>query len=279
MIDIPNPDSSFEVADWVELFVAIKEDLISKAKLSHLIEKASGQEPKESFICDVWGELKTREKRYENSPFTIDQFAIESKNDFSFKNAYITCLIISLFGAGEKTKNATKLFERLTCAAAKSYLKGEAMVFGWPVPPEQNPSIRDRIIELSSRLNERYVESPPVKYKDRGVDVIAWKPFQEKRSSQLVMLLQCSAGGNWRSKTGDLPLDAWEQYIHWSFNPVKAFAVPHIISDNDWHEISKEGGILFDRIRIINLISEIPCIDKVLSNDIDSFVNNLDDLN
>ena len=133
MISIPNPDSSFKVADWVELFVATEEDLISKAKLTHLIEKASGQEPNESFICDVWRELKTREKRYGVSPFTIDQFAMESKDGFSFKNAYIACLIISLFGAGEKTKGATKLFERLTCAAIKRYLNGEAMVFGWPV--------------------------------------------------------------------------------------------------------------------------------------------------
>ena len=280
MISIPDPDSSSKVADWVELFVATHEDLISKAKLTHLIERELGKEPSESFICDVWCELKTREKYYENSPFTIDQFAVESQNSFSFKNAYIACLIISLFGAGEKTKGATKLFERLTCTAIKRYLRGDAIVFGWPVLPGQSPSIRDRIIEVSSQLNERYVESPRASYKDRGVDVIAWKPFRERRPSQLVVLLQCSAGRNWRTKTGDLPIDSWTQYIHWSFNPIKAFAVPHIISDRDWHEVSKEGGILFDRIRITNLMSEITCLDKVLSKDIDSFVNSkLEELN
>jgi hypothetical protein len=136
----------------------------------------------------------------------------------------------------------------------------------------EETSIRERVIGLASRLNENYVESPRETYKDRGVDVVAWKPFSEKRSSQIVVLLQCASGKDWRSKTRDLPLRSWEQYIHWSNNPIKAFAVPCVISSRDWHDVSKEGGILFDRIRITNLINELGSKDKLLAKDVASFI-------
>ena len=106
------------------------------------------------------------------------------------------------------------------------------------------------------------------------MDVVAWKPFLEKsrRPSQVVILLQCAAGQGWRNKTGDLPLHAWEQYIHWSCNPIKAFAVPYVIPKRDWHDVSKEGGILFDRIRIVNLICT-DTGDRTLDKNLTSWIN------
>jgi len=279
MIRIPDPSSSFAVADWVELFVAVTGQLISKARLSHIVEGASGQEPTESFILDVWRELSLRQKLYIDCPFTIDNLTIESNENVSAARVYVACLIMSVFGAQENQQHTSKLFERLTCLALKKYLSGDGIVFGWPVERGEKTSIRDRIIELSGRINERYVESPAERYKDRGVDVVGWKPFGEGRPSQIVILLQCAAGLNWRTKTTELPIESWIQYIHWSCNPIKAFAVPCIISKRDWHDVSKEGGILFDRIRIINLLSK-ETIDRELSNKLDSWVKSkLNELN
>jgi hypothetical protein len=272
MIRIPDPGSSIVVADWIELFITTTEEFISKSNLSHLLERASGEEPKEAFIGDIWRELKSREKKYRVRPFIVDGPVVETTNNYKSKSTYIACLLMSLFGVASSSKRTPKLFERLSCFAVKAYLGGEAIVFGWPVELGKSPSIRDRIIEISVKLNERYVESPPEKYKDRGVDVVAWKPFHEQRPSQIVFLLQCAAGQNWRGKAPTLPIRSWEQYIHWSNNPVKAFAVPCIIPDHDWHEISKDGGVLFDRIRITNLTHELATQDKTLARDLDSFV-------
>ena len=55
--------------------------------------------------------------------------------------------------------------------------------------------------------------------------------------------LQCAAGHNWRDKL-PVPVDAWLQYIHWACNPLKAFAVPCVVDEKDWHEMSKDKGIL-----------------------------------
>jgi len=272
MIRIPDPDSTGVVADWIELFVATTDLFVSKANLSHLLENASGTETSEAFICDIWRELAVREKMYRPSPFTVDRLVVERVEGQIARHAYLACLLISLFGVTNKPKGAPKLFERLCSFAVKAYLSGEAIVFGWPVEPGGSSSIRDRVIEVATRLNEKYVESPAKKYKDRGVDVVAWSPFAEQRPSQVVVLLQCAAGRDWRAKATDLPLDAWGQYIHWSCNPMKAFAVPCIIPERDWHEVSKEGGVLFDRIRVTNLTSELEKEDKALAKDISRFV-------
>jgi len=272
MIKIPEPDSSSVVADWLELYVATTGSVVSKAKLSSLLERLSGEEPREAYISDIWRELTSRQKLYKTVPFVIDEYAIEPVEDQKPKIAYIACLLIALYGPVNSSINVAKLFERLSCLAVKRYLDGEGIVFGWPLEPGEETSIRERIIHVASRLNERYVESPRETYKDRGVDVIAWKPFSEPRNSQVVVLLQCASGKDWRSKTRDLPLRSWEQYIHWSNNPIKAFAVPCVISSRDWHDVSKEGGILFDRIRITNLIDEIVSKDKLLAKDVAGFI-------
>jgi len=254
MVPIPNPDSAAVVADWVELAAATTEQVLSKARICRLIEQQTGGEPDEAFLSDVWGQLGARGKLYVHPPFKIDPLSVETCADFNAKIPYMACLLMSLVGVGRTRREITKLFERMTAIAVKKYLQGEAVVFGWPVDSGKRSSIKERVRELSGRLNERFVESPRAEYKDRGVDVVGWKPFGEGRSSQIVILLQCAAGQDWRSKTTELPIGSWEQYIHWSRDPVTAFAVPCIISDVLWHDISREAGILFDRVRIINLL-------------------------
>lgn len=274
MIKIPNPDSFTVVADWIELYVATTGNTISKAKLSSLLESSSGEETREYFIGDIWRELNSRQKLYDSTHFTIDKLAIDPAENQSPEIIYIACLLISLYGPVNSSDKIAKLFERISCLAIRQYLDGEGIVFGWPVEPGEETSIRERIIRVASRLNERYVESPRETYKDRGVDVVAWKPFSEQRTSQVIVLLQCASGKDWRSKTRDLPLRSWEQYIHWSNNPIKAFAVPCVIYSRDWHDVSKEGGILFDRIRIVNLIDKLKSKDKCLEHEIAVFVKN-----
>ncbi len=100
--------------------------------------------------------------------------------------------------------------------------------------------------------------STAIRYKDRGVDIISWKPFPEpdfdsRRSGQLVVLLQCAAGHDWRNKTRELPYASWTQYVHWATDPMRAFAVACFIGEDAWHDVAREvDGLVFDRVRLIN---------------------------
>src|SRR6266852_355991 len=116
-----------------------------------------------------------------------------------------------------------------------------------PVLADVQADIASRVKDVATLLREKFIEAPAARYKDRGVDVIAWQPFVEHsagehRSNQIVILAQCAAGSNWREKTGQLPYQAWIEYVHWACHPVRGFAVPRVIPPELWHDVSKESG-------------------------------------
>lgn len=259
MIELPNAQSYVCVADWIEIHLATSADAVSKADLSTIIEGQTGEEASDTFLSSVWNELSIRHERYSEPSFAVAERRINRVNDRKQRFEYITCLILSLFGAPDG-KTPGKLFERLSALALQEYVKGEVFLFGWPVLDGTQIAIGQRVREAAVQLGERFVEAPAPRYLDRGVDIIAWKKFGERRSSQFIILAQCAAGKNWERKTRDLPKESWEQYIHWACNFVTAFFVPCIIPDTLWHDISREAGILFDRIRIMN------CLPKGVSD-------------
>ncbi len=260
MFDLPDTEKSHGVADWIELELAGGESSLSKAKVAAIIESSSGAEPKETFLTDVWRELERRQSRYVQCPFVVSGDLVHRQGDAAASTEYVVCLLFSLYGVSDVHRSDPKLFERLTGEAVRNYLGGQMYVFGWPPLPDVPADIAKRVREVAERTRERFVEAPAARYKDRGVDVIAWKPFNESpdgrhRSGQLVMLSQCAAGADWPGKTTQLPYGAWTQYIHWAADPVVSFAVPRVIPDDRWHDVSREvEGIVFDRIRLLNLL-------------------------
>ena len=154
------------------------------------------------------------------------------------------CLILSLTGNPSNPTPTGKLFERISKEAIKNYLNGEAIVFGHPA--------RFTIAELSNLTNEIFKSELPANYNDRGVDVVAWKPFNDKRGNQVIILMQCAGGFNWISKTGDVVLRAWtEKYMTFGSKPVRGFSTVVVIADKvRFEEISFETDLLFDRPRI-----------------------------
>ena len=258
MIEIPNPKSISNVADWIELNISTTGDRISKAGVASIIESVAGEDPGEAFLSSVWRELNYRQELYQIPFFVVQDPTVEPQLDIKPTVEYLVCLILSLFGVQGTTQLPAKLFERLTTKAVKQYLCGNAVVFGWPFEPheeegEEESKISRKIKKVAEDLGEKFCEAPPARFNDRGVDVVGWIPFTEARSGQVVVLLQCAAGRDWKNKL-PVPLNAWRQYIHWGNEPVRAFAVPSIVSDRDWHEASTDKGILFDRVRIINLL-------------------------
>jgi hypothetical protein len=246
---------------------------LSKATVSSIIERSSGIEVSETLLSSVWRELEYRQCLYSFPIYEIHERSIESQLGKGSRDEYIICLVLSLFGVPGNTQLPGKLFERLTKEAVGKYLNGTVVVFGWPfekTDDDDETRISKKVKQLANELRERFYETPASRFKDRGLDIVGWIPHADKRSSQLVVLLQCAAGHNWVDKT-PVPMNAWRQYIHWAANPIQAFAVPCIISEQKWHEISTDKGILFDRIRIMNLLSN-GIMDMDLKNDISKWV-------
>ena len=121
-----------------------------------------------------------------------------------------------------------------------------------PVDAADPTDIESRARGLARTMNERFVESPDEDKKDDTLDVAAWRPFQDRRSSQIVILMQCGIGKKPEEKANTLRLRAWEHYIHWGARPVPGFAVPSIIDPKRWTDLAHNGELLLDRIRIYN---------------------------
>lgn len=274
MFELPDADDAQRVADWVELELALERESISKAWLTSIIEQSTGEQPSEPFLSDIWRVLGERARRYRHTRFAIEAdlaFRIESPEP---PEPYLACLLFSLYGMNNR-RNDPKLFERLIALCIKEYLGGKSYVFGWPPQDDVPANIESRVKEVCSVTKEKFGEAPQHRYKDRGVDVISWKPFfentPEHRSNQIVILSQCAIGSDWRNKTSQIPLRAWGEYIHWATQPITAFAVPTVIHEDLWHDISTEAGLLFDRIRIVNYMP-LPFPDADLFDAISNWV-------
>lgn len=259
MLTLDDPDNSERVADWLELELSLGEPSFSKSKVSSIIRDAIGVEPGESFASDIWRHLRGRIALHSTKFFEIQGDLVTRRDDVvDGRLEYEVCLFFSLYGASYLTGSNPKLFERMSAEAIGRHFDGPVFVFGWPVLPQVETAIAARVKQVSELLRERFVEAPAVRYKDRGVDIISWKPFAEPdyangRSSQLVVLSQCAAGHDWRKKTRELPMASWTQYIHWATDPMRAFAVPCVIGEDLWHDVAREvEGLVFDRIRLIN---------------------------
>lgn len=243
--DIPDASDIGNVADWIELSVAYSQESISKSEVSSKIEGALADEPSDAFISSVWDELDLRMQLYgEYPPFICDSMEVIPNLVWEENPEYLMCLILSLTGNPSNPTPTGKLFEKISMEAVKNYLNGKAIVFGHPSP--------FTILQLSQLTKEKFKSELPANYNDRGLDVIAWKPFNDNRGNQVIVLMQCAGGHNWTSKTGDVVLRAWkEKYMTFGCTPVRGFSTVVVISDSDrFEEISFEADLLFDRPRI-----------------------------
>jgi hypothetical protein len=259
MLTLDDAEGSDLVADWLELELSLGEESFSKSKVSSIIRDTSGIEPSEAFVSDVWRHMRGRAALYTSQFFEVNGDVVVRHNDVvEGRLEYEVCLFFSLYGASWQTGSDPKLFERMTAEAIGRHIDGPVFVFGWPVLPDVQTAIAARVKQVSDLLRERFVEAPATRYKDRGVDIISWKPFAEpthaaRRSGQFVLLSQCAAGHDWRKKTRELPMASWTQYIHWATDPMPGFAVPCVIGDDLWHDVAREvEGLVFDRVRLMS---------------------------
>ena len=87
-----------------------------------------------------------------------------------------------------------------------------------------------------------------------------WKGFSDTRSGRLIGFGQCKTGRNWRDSLTQLQSDAFIKC--WlrdapPVNPVRLFFVSEAVGeDEQWFNHVAQGGLLFDRCRVMDYFSE-----------------------
>ncbi len=268
---IPSPNSITKMADWIELYIAANKTNLSKSEIKSFINLEQGSEPTEYFMDDVFGELERRKILYgRNPPFKIiDDGVAESNIDCHNNSEYLFCLILAVYGNIHDVNKDAKLFEKISNEAIKKYLKAKTVLFGYP---QSIP-----ILKLTKMMSEIFLAELSMNSNDRKVDIVAWIPFRDKRSTQAIFLFQCAAGNNWRQKTRDVPLEAWENCARWKSPYLsKGFCTVHTISTSLWLDCADEAGILIDRPRIFKNIRNIDLrenLREILKNRCESILN------
>ncbi len=276
-------DSSESLADWVEVKtlwdpdgngsqVELKKSLQMSGTTDALDDEDEStsrveawEDPCEAAVEGAFSEIEDRYHACGSGggayPFAVSREFV-ARDGHTHESVYAFLLLLSRFGhsAGPKGLHGEQLFEDLCACAAEAYLGGEhsgvkSYVFGFPrrlAPSGFRPALDDLCGALGEGGGSR--ERPQTaSQKDAGLDIVAWRSFEDERAGKLIAFGQCATGSNWKDKLVDLqPTDwctLWMQDRP-AVYPIRLFFVPHRVSHRDWFFRCVQGGILFDRCRI-----------------------------
>ncbi len=223
-----------------------------------------GGEQSKAVATDAWSEIERRAENcggdHGHYPFEVSEFQISLKSGWH-SSPYVFQLLLGEFGhkASTKPMNGASLFEKLSSEAARKYLGGKgsgAMARPFGFPRADGTNFRDALQELCSTMGEGVVNTsaPQIaNQKDSHLDVVAWLPFRDRRSAQLIAFGQCSTGEQWGAKLYELePGSFRDKWLGEGFavEPIRMFFVPRSIEEARWGNAAIDGGIIFDRCRI-----------------------------
>lgn len=263
-LTLPSPQK-IDLADWLELFALIASDKSSSSgDLERALRRASLINPDNSLAIEakcveVFLELERRASAAQHGyPFTVKDGRLHRMSDWRDYPSYVFCLCLSYFG-WKPIKGAPvdpwRLFEELSCVAARNYVQGECLPFGSHARLKvKNFSEAVETLVATLREGGGFKKAPSLKPNDDRVDLVAWREFADKRSSKFVMFGQCASGKNWRGKRSEMqPNKFWGNWMkETNISPLtRSFYFPHVVSElDDWEHLGRDGGILFDRCRI-----------------------------
>ena len=268
MLEVPSLPNAEAEADWTELSLLVEEkSTLSRSEIEMILDEGN-VENREGIVGNIWQQINWRHSKdpdYHPIIATIGRLERVKTWKHSFPYAFMLLLSCQSFYKETKIRRnqwttTSKLFEKLVTEAMKNYL-GFAINIGAP-RRDGLPTSFDKCLEyVCQQINERKGPRDPLIHwrKDGGVDVIAWSPIDD-RSGQVIVLMQCTAGGKWVKKTSDINLKKWNKLIDFAADPVRALAFPGVYCtsstelEDRWLDYSWDGGILLDRLRIASLV-------------------------
>ena len=253
-----SPTGNEEIADWIELAILASGH---KGNTTHKIQTWANDWANLSELQVASG-IKTMERRSgllgSKYPFEVNDFAIVFNQSMEL-SSYIYLLLITRpsfsvsWQTAAPTQEESDLFAEFVALALKDYLgePGEAIPFGWPSKfgrPQEFPLAIDWLADkLGLKLGSAF---RPPRRKDGGVDVVAWKPFKDRRSGFPIYLVQCTLQKEFVSKSRDIDLRIWAGWLEMDHDPVSILAIPRSIAPGEsWNEITA-NSIIFERFRL-----------------------------
>lgn len=231
--------------EWLELNLLKNKTSLSKSTICSL----SGED--ETIVNEWINILESRINLYKQPIYSILNNRITPNYSWDEIPEYFLCLYYSFNGANDYS-GGTGLFEKISALALKNFLNGEVFILGFPA----GKSFNEYLDDIGSLCFEDRILPAHYSYKDDGVDVVGYKSFNDKRSSNLYVLLQCAAGKHWTAKKA-IVMNRWLKYFKWySDNLIQSISTVDFVENEKWEKHSSTFGMLIDRLRIYNFLYE-----------------------
>jgi hypothetical protein len=208
-------------------------------------------------LADVLKELKRRLDLYSTFiPYRIKRRTILSLLKKKSKYLpYYYCLYFSLTG-GTSQKKITNIFEKISDVSLKNYFNTDKSITTSIGQTNILLNKAIKAIRLDLKESKGSDEHIPKKAKDGGIDIITYKPADD-RGNQLICLTDATIGRNWRTeKLVRNQITSWSQFIHFKACPLTCLSIVHVIEPEVFHSASLNNGLLFDRTRIMKYYSD-----------------------
>jgi len=304
MFKLPHqtPDFSSKTQEWADYseYLALQKNSISFRevfKIPELIEDEidrSGVEDISDKYIDKIDEIAEEiKRRYRvsngNYPFELTNMNYSlSYQDSDKLNNWVYKFL--LFATRLRMSNnrihagidGALLFEELSSEIAISYFgeNSNAAVLG--TSSSGSGGFSEKLKNIAVRIGEggdirSYSAARP---QDDKIDVIVWKGFSDKVSSQLIGFGQCKTGTSWLDKLSELSPDVFcrtwftQQPI---LTPVKMFFCAQYFPKEIWPFKGYHAGLIFDRFRILDYLpDDVPeaLLDQIRTWTIAASANN-----
>ena len=270
------------LADWVELEALGSanrefslENLVRVIRRTGSVDAVAGahgdrgSEASQRVAEDAFAEIESRAEAcgVDRYPFVIEPGLLRSKKQPEI-SPYILLLLLSFRKPTSGHGGTSALFEAICAEAALGYLGGaengaEVVRFGSPrLAPLTKLSAA--IDHMCAVLGEGGGCRHPQQARHTGddeLDIVAWRKFPDLKQGKLIAFGQCASGvTDWQSKLSKLDGERFCKKWFRSMcvvNPVRMYFVPRRIPRNQWEHAGIDGGILFDRCRIIACLPDM----------------------
>lgn len=264
MLDV-QPIGNEEIADWLEIAIIAQG---SRGNPIHRLEQWASEMCQLSQVQVSSGlavMLRRSNVLHEKYPFQVNDFAVVF-NEEKVISAYVYLLSITRPSYSAQWQNPvptqedSDLFETFVSNVFETFLgtNGKALPFGWPTKVGRPQDFNSAIVWLAGQMGiEPGAAFRPPRRKDGGVDVVAWKSFNDRRTGFPIYLIQCTLQKEFVSKSRDIDLRLWSGWLELDRDPITVLAVPRTIpAGEQWNEVSA-NSILMDRLRLSEYASSV----------------------
>lgn len=254
------------LTDWLEGSLLFSETEISVTDVIDLLIEELIYEDQDfaaEVVSDVWAEMQRRQQWISaHGPFQIQKRRITRVKHWQDVAGDSFCILLSLAHRysnwstelGQGYVEQGELFEKLTKESLQQQFPGWTIYqTGW------TRSNTTQLAEVVRHLTELLGETPgkielwdEPRAKEKGLDLLCYRPFTDNRVAVPVYLIQCASGGRWEHKRKTPDLEIWRSVIQFTVMPKRGFAIPFALSDKDFEQSATIiDGLLVDRCRLL----------------------------